>query len=548
MTNGVGGNGHRPRHPSTRDLADLARAGFEIARQTLMTVDFEIHHLTDRPADLAALLPQPPEDPEAPVNGSAAWQPNFLETMTSSANGVGVVIGTRTRGLRERIDTAGLRDGRSNVVVPTVSAGRWVFRQSASPNPTFIYESAQTYEGLIAVDPDATELQNWHGIALRDLTSELCEVAASVAQAPLLSLQSPAQLPPATRTRDHDLRTRKEALPPAPSSIAVRFSIALQEANAELFFTLSDRIRLLCEENGYGLWLADSRPGHRSGNWFEVCKPDDPGRHHRGDERGTAAVTTCVPITCVGPARVGSTYAIVSFLRRYPQVGLASCADCTLDDLALVHLQVALQGVPVERLNKIVANMSRSRSPSVSTRPREALEELFRRLDVPSVAPLGGHDDLASRAGDYQTFIGPAFDYRPRRSANRLPVWISWQIARKDDGLAAPLSCLYRALDHVVPNACPDDWNPVPLSTVTDVEYLICRATEQSVLRGKGKLSVPMDVLDRFEGTDIEAPASKFCLRLEEDWKMQMDLAEVTGVGELTVAWREYWLGHWTYT
>ena len=525
------------RRPSTRDIADLARAGFELARQASMAVDFEVHHLTDRPVDLRALVPG------RSANGHA--RTGFLETVTYSANGTGVVIGTRTRG-RDDVGTPGRHEARGATAVPEVSPDRWVFRQSASPNPTFIYESAQTYEGLIAVDPDATETCQWHGAALRDLASDICALAANVAHAPLLTLQSPAQLPGATRTRDHDLRTRKETPPIAPSSVAVRFSVALHEASAELFFVLSDRIRVLCEENGYGLWLADSRPGHRGGNWFEVCKPDRPGRHHRDVPQGDDQIDICLPVTCVGPARVGSTYAIISSLRRYARVGLVSCADCTLDDLALIHLQLTVRGVPVDRLNKIITNMTKN--AAISHRPRDVLAELFLRLGVSAASERDRPDELSARAGDYQTFLGPAVPYRPRAATARLPVWISWQITKKEDGLATPLSCLYQALDGLVPTTAPRGHPVVPLSALTDVEYLICRSVDRSVLRGKGKLSVPVDVLTRFDGAGGEAPASTFCVLLEEAWRARMDAAEVTGVGELTVAWREYWLGHSTYT
>lgn len=542
----VGDNGGQARDPSTRDIADLARAGFEIARRTLTTVDFEVHHLTNRPVDLGALVPGwPAPDTTGSTEPAAGASPTFVETLTSSANGVGAVIGTRTRSLQEKI-AATNEQGQAHAATPEISPGCWVFRQTASPNPTFIYESAQVYEGLIVVDPEETVMRHWHAAALRDLISDICQVAANDAHAPLLTLQTPAQLPPATRTRDHDLRTRKEILPFVPSAIAVRFSIALQNASAELFFRLSDRIRILCEENGYGLWLADSRPGHRAGNWFGICKPDEPGRHYRATLRAGNQITTCLPITCVGPARVGSTYAIVSFLRRYARVGLVSCVDCTLDDLALIHFQLALQGVSVDRLNKIVANMLKA--TTVVSRPRDVLADLFSRLSVAAGPARDGGDDLAARASDYQIFMGPAFGYQPPAATDRLPVWIAWQITKKDNGLAGPLGCLYQALDHVVPNTAADGRPRVPLSAVTHIEYLVCHETERSVLRGKGKLSVPADVLPQFEGADTEAPASTFCLLVEEAWKMQTDLAGITGVDELTVAWREHWLSHWTYS
>jgi len=68
---------------STRALADLARAGNRVLREPSMQVAFEIHHLADRPGQLADIVARDPD-------GSG-----FAETLSSSANGVGLVIGTR---------------------------------------------------------------------------------------------------------------------------------------------------------------------------------------------------------------------------------------------------------------------------------------------------------------------------------------------------------------------------------------------------------------------------------------------------------------------
>src|SRR5437764_15357644 len=69
---------------SIRNVADLARAGFEIARQPVTKVDFEVHHVRARQGYLRELTST------EPANAT------FLETLYSSANGVGVAIGTRT--------------------------------------------------------------------------------------------------------------------------------------------------------------------------------------------------------------------------------------------------------------------------------------------------------------------------------------------------------------------------------------------------------------------------------------------------------------------
>ena len=542
---------------STRNLADLARAGLEITRQPLTKVDFEVHHLAARPGYVRTLLPanatKAPSEWNSPVDatchpdgGDCEPRAAFLETLISSANGVDMVIGTRTRDPDQNIHVTTARGGHPNVVRPEEVAGGWVFRQTAWPNPTFIYESARTYEGLIAVDPTCSVMLNWHGAAIRDLVEAISRAAATLTEAPLLTLQSPAQLPPTPHGGNQDMRSRTEGNPTAPSAIAVRFSIALQESSAVQFFVLSDRIRALCEQNFFGLWLKDTRPGYRSGNWFEICKTGrDAGLDYRRDSQRSDQITACLPVTCVGPARVGSTHAIASFLRRYAQVGVVSCSGTTLDDLALVHLQLSMQDVTAKRLNEILIKMAET--TIVASSPQAYLAELFGQLGLRTGAGLNGEDKYAGRASDYQTFVGPAIEYEPPGATDLLALWVSWQVGRRHDGLAGPLECLYRALDQVVPDIGTDGDKPTPLSTVTNIEYMICRATEHPVIRGKGKLAVPKHILQLFEDASIEAPASRLCATLEQAWKVQVDLANMTGLAELTVAWRESWLGHWTF-
>ncbi|MFI6027395.1 hypothetical protein [Amycolatopsis magusensis] len=501
---------------SIRTIADLARAGFEIARQSLTQVDYEVHHVAARPGYLHELALSPDSV--------------FVETLCSAANGGGVVIGTRTRAATEG-PSQDPAEGPRGGARPEPLAEGWLFRDTALPNPTFIYESARTFEGLVVIDRLAAEAQDWHGIAVRDLTKEISEVATRVAGAPLLTLQCPAQLPTVVKTRGHDLRTRKESPSPC-SSLAVRFSIALPDASAERRLELGDRLRALCEDYGFGFWIADTRPGHRPGNWFEVCR--DVRR--TGPATGSKPMSTCLPLTCAGPARIGSTHAIIAFLQRYPQVGVAGCTGTSLDDLAFIHFQLSVEGVTADRLNKILTKLLSA--DTVPSRPHELLRKLFFRLGLHAIPDEPADRDRTHPASDYQTFLGPAFDYRPPVAGEIMAVWVSWRIAFSGDGLAAPLDCLHGALREVL----GED------AAAVSVEYLICRATEQSVVRAKGKLGVPRAVVERFGGTGVERGESRMCALLEDAWKHQADQSEVDGIAELTVAWREAWLGHWTYS
>jgi hypothetical protein len=371
---------------------------------------------------------------------------------------------------------------------------------------------------------------------------EIAETAATVAEAPLLVLHCPAQLPTIVKTRNHDLSTRKETARPS-SSLAVRFAIALRNVSATTRFELGEAVLRMCRKQGFGFWIADTRPGHRPGNWFEVCQPATAvSSLYNGDLRSRQRVGTCLPVTFTGPARIFSTRSILAFLQRYPQVGVLGCTGTSLADVSFVHTLLSIQGVGADRLNRILGKLLDERT--TPARPRRFLQQLFTRLGLkpdPAEPPGPGSDP----ARDYQTFAGPAFPARPGPMPDSLAVWVSWELGRRDDSLAAALGCLYRALGQVVPQV--RDTGSVPLSDMATVEYLICRATEGFTLRGKAKLAVPKVVLQRFSSGGAEPPAAKLCSSLEDEWKAQIDRSGVDGVRELTVAWRESWLGHWTY-
>ncbi|HET6499531.1 MAG TPA: hypothetical protein VFG87_02100 [Amycolatopsis sp.] len=474
---------------------------------------------------------------------------SFLETLCSAAGGAGVAIGTKTRhggpatppGAERTDGSLDRPDGQQVAEPPRPAPEGWVFRQTAWPNPTFIYESAETFEGLIAIDPQAREVREWHGLAVRDVMKEIGETAATVARAPLLTLQCPAQLPTIVKTRNHDLSTRKEIASPC-SSLAVRFAIALRDPSAAMRFQLADRVHRLCQKHGFGFWIADTRPGHRPGNWFEICHADG-GRSglYNGDVKSRQRVGTCLPVTFAGPARIEPAFSIVSFLQRYPQVGVVGCAGTSLADVAFVHLLLSVQGVGVDRLNRILRKLLDERT--TSARPRKLLQQLFTRLGLkPDPVEGDGEPDPAS---DYQTFAGPALLCRPWPAPDSLAVWVSWEIARQDDGVVAPLDCLYRALGQVAPKVA--EGTP-RLNEVSTVEYLICRATEQSVIRGKAKFAVPKSILRHFSAGSAEPAAAQLCVSLEDAWKAQLESSGVDGVSEVTVAWRESWLGHRTHS
>lgn len=147
----------------------------------------------------------------------------------------------------------------------------------------------------------------------------------------------------------------------------------------------------------------------------------------------------CLPITFVGPARVESTNAILSFLCDFPEISILACSITCLDDLAFIHLQLAVKQAHPSRLDALNAGVDR--------RIRAGASSLQRHLDASPPADVStriipvllnrdtvevrdqarGH--LLDRAGNYQTLVGPVRRILPAKEEKRQPVWVSWQTA-----------------------------------------------------------------------------------------------------------------------
>lgn len=521
---------------SIRELADLARAGFSTVRQPSMQVNFEVHHVRDRRGYLQELL---------------AEGPALREILSSAANGLGVVVATRVGTLDPEM--RGRLQGSSAPVALKVEDNEEkdrVFRGTAWPNPSFIYEAAKTFEGIVSVDVEPMVPQYRNGPAIRALLHEISDLAANVGKAPILLLQCPAQLPPHRFVAPTDINSRDFDWPRA-SSLAARFAIALHDDSAALRLQLADRLALYCEERGFGLWLADRRAGYRTGNWFGIVKHDNNLARRlirRAAGSGPSGAVACsLPITFVGPARVGSTNALLRFLSRYPQLGILGCSITSLDDLAFIHMQFAVNHAHASRLDAI--------NKSIDLRIRAGASPVQRHLDASPPAevltrllPVLLHEkeiavsddvkaQLFDRAGNYQTLVGPAMPIVTEKDEKRRPVWISWQTAAGTSGLAASLTALFRAFSSEAQGPAREPELP---AVGPNVEYLICRDMGNSVVRAKGKVSVPEDMVPSTVTTALESAPERLCNSLRAAWRAELEGTDLEGVTDLGVSWREY--------
>ena len=512
----------RQNRSSARALAEMARSGYTSLRHPSMDVDFEVHHYRDSRVRLESLL-------DGTVDNGLS---SFVEIVSSTANGAGLVIGTNVGATLHRTslrDRGGMRDP-SPILYR--SKGHFKFVGGARPNLTFLYENGQRFEAIVAISTKPGALTIGDTRRLRDIVHKVSDIAVNVGVperdgAPLLSVQCPVQLPPEPDAPSEDARY------PWVSSKAVRFSIAAPAPATRSHLDIAERITRFCHEHGYSLWLRDTRPGYRTGNWFPVLNAEEDA----GD-RGAAAkmVRSVLPVTFVGPARVGSTRAIVAALRKIRRVGVAACSITLLDDLAFIHLQLVLSGdLTIDLTDERFVGMDAG--------------NFVCDVLCTAVAYDREHVKVEDRAADYQTLAGPQIKYAGPGD-KRIGIWFSWQMNRSSAGIKEPIQTLAAAL-HTFPGT--------PSERDTTIEYLTCRDLGNAVLRGKGKISVPYEYVSENFSADNDEPApSQFSVALEDAWKSEVakrekfkeakgkdDNGPGSNTRDITVAWREHWLGHW---
>ncbi|MGH3567721.1 MAG: hypothetical protein ACRDRH_17160 [Pseudonocardia sp.] len=520
---------------STRALADLARAGYRVLHEPSMQVEFEIHHLVDRPGGLVKIVARDPA-------GSG-----FAETLSSGANGVGLVIGTR---IGDSPVHPGSREHQHGawVQLEHCADDLATFHGSERPNLTFQHESAQTFDGVISIEDEPKRMLLRHGLAVLDTLQHIAETALHAGEAPLLTLQCPAQLPPTNSFQESGGIGGRAIEPARSSSMAIRFSIALQRPSADIRLQIADRLARHCEDRGLGLWLADTRPGYRTGNWFLVLPHDRStarGRYRRvaDHRRASNAAQGCLPVTLVGPARPGSMHAILSFLGQFPAIGVLACSMTVLDELTFLHLQLAVSGASRARLAAVNSGLAGLRAPG--TGPADVLPQVVGQLlrEQQFELPSDEHTErLVGRAGDYQTVVGPALPVVADNDVRRVPIWIGWQMRKSEAGLRAPLLALHRAVDRLGLAEASTD-GAADRTRAPSIEYLVCRQFGASVLRGKGKLAVARTVIER-RFTDNRRGAAQLAADLEDAWKAQLRAdGDEQLFSDVSVSSREFLLG-----
>ncbi len=514
-------------------MADLARGASGFVGRPSTDVIFEVRHVDDRPGYLLEVF-----------SSRDGTRQTFHEFLCANLNGVAFLSGIRRTlpdGLLMRQHGSSSPVVAQHQAVPEGSR----FTGAARPNPSFIYESASRYEALISLDMNARQITEAHARSALDALERIAHISANVANVPILSLQYPVQMP-SERTHGERPLDRIEGWP-LPNAIAIRVVFALREADSRRRMVIARALNDFCAPRGYGLWLGDLRAGHAQGNWFsirsesrhKISKELEAQRRRHGD----SVVSRVLPLTVLGPARIGSTHAVISLLRCAPELGIVGCAISSLEDLAFIHLQLTCSS-----LNSIVpsAYLHDESDTGIGHRLRQTVGAIGGTLlhaDVPDGSDGDGHGStpasrLSEKAGDYQVLVGRVHSISSSLATTvQRAVWFSWTEVGEPEW-----SVVLTALNEAVctfglssPTAGAALHHP-------NLEYLVCRTTG-GISRVRGKLTVPSARI-----ADVDSPleygASKFCVRVEDAWRALLDKEGCAAASTITLAWREHFLGH----
>lgn len=513
---------------SSLGLADIARVAGGASISSVPEVDFRIIH-----------------GPSAPTRGVPELQP--LRALASlSGSGIGSVdgfIGFEANGAFGAVAT--FHDSHvsdiSQPTLPLLASDTWhTYSDRGAPQPRFLYERRQLLEGILTIQPEPRFPDNRLTQALGQAACEVARVSR-LSGNPLLMLHCPNEAPPARGVYVNSIHER--SLPAArSSSTSVRFAIALGDSSSEAKMRLVSSLAEYAAPRGVGLWLGDSRIGYRSGNWFNIVpnKTRDLARYLGGLAVSDNALRTAnaahymLPLTIFGPARIGTSEAVLKLLSGEGTGGLYSATITSLDDLAFIHLQLPL--LPSGRTkNEWMADVQNI----FGRRSLDCLDAFPSLLRLFRPVSRSGRDeklallDALGPARDYQVTGGPPVRVS-YNGAKYVPVWGSWHIAGPVPTLQDILGALARVL-RLMNLAGPD---AAPIVT----EYVIARNKSDSGRRGRIKLGIHPSHLQRWAGREHGTTSAALCNELEARWRILVQ--ECEGAAQVSVGDREYRVGY----
>jgi predicted amino acid-binding ACT domain protein len=412
--------------------------------------------------------------------------------------------------------------------IPAVGGSAAFAMYDTARRSTSIFDGVTTEEFLVQLPQPSVASSQLHdgSTSFRDAAVQVTGLARSM-ERPLSFIHAPVATP-----------VRRD-VPRGVTGSGLRFGVSFPQFDDSLRLSFGTKLVGLCCDAGYGLWQRTTSLGDRSYDhgydyWQPVVPPpastDDRGAGDQASrpEHGLA-------VTCVGPARPGTTEAVLRVLAHAgaPLLGLSAT---TLDDIAIIHL---FTRTPLGRRD--IDDLALSRDLRADTVLSTALD---RREPLP-------RDTLR----DYRAVVSS----RPERPPDRglAAVWVAWTAPATADALRLTVETLRAALDSSWARHRASATGEA-LAGHLNIEYLVCREVSADRLRGRMRVAVDLDALGltvpgaappghpEGDGGGLPSRIGRFCSDLERQWRTSLSFALRTTQVELDVVWRESWLGRWT--
>lgn len=439
------------------------------------------------------------------------------ELLYFSSQNVGVYITTRGTPSRSLSDSA-----MTVLELQDADPSTCVFEGTAALNPGFLYETAHQLEVMIEFGRGAWNATGeWARICLR-LARRMAALAVTEANAPIIFLHAPAAPFPNSSqgVRLSGLGERVRV----PQGPCIRMSIALVDEATEPRLRFVESLGRLANEWGLTLHIGDRRPGRVRGEWVTIRAFSERTFRERAGEEGlgvSAPATRVLPVVMAGPARVGTTLAVLRALddRKCRILGVSVSS---LQEVAFITLLIDASGFT--DLPETVHCWSVRDGLNILSGRRNASGYPTAKADF---------DDLAACA-DYVSMIGrpyvlPAVDDREGSVPER-PLWVTWDV---------PFPCLEPdKLLEALGGALRRE------EVSSTVQYARARSTGDGRLRGRAKIA--LRISDRQRGRD---DVREYLRKLSEAVEARVrehvvrDAHVLESEVRIRVMWRERWLG-----
>ncbi len=520
---------HRP--------SDLAAVAARSAVAGASAVRFDVAHL------LPGVFPAP-AGPVAP-SGPPRSGERIREALAFEAAGLGFRVRTWTPEHPEEAPLGVAVTGNRPVVGPLggdvtadladpsgVPEGHEYVGHSAV-NPSFLYDQTRATEILLTLSPGPWKPDlgdcRMVGLAVETLTA----AAAQDAVAPILLLQSPV-----APFREPSPSFRKDGSGEEPRiarATAIRMTVGLDENRPDRRLAMLRRVAAFARRTGIGLQLSDSRLGRPAGDWWTVLPPD-PDAYLAEKARQAGAVDGVHPTevrvaTFVGPARVGSTAAIVAELVGR-KVGVLALTSAALQEISFVHAVLPVAPVrtgrgrrPGPRVRHELGAGIGQLASDCGLAPRRRVPDGGRQHGV-DLTPAVDYCVLESGPVPLAEVPGGGTDDGDRTSH---PLWVSWTLPAGRP-VPEPVAVVLEQVEKV------------PEVASAGVDFARVRRQPDGRSRGRAKLSVVLS--GHFDDDTVPDVLSALCFTVQtasvaQCKQLGLDVGDV----DLRVVWRERWIG-----